>query len=52
MDALSFGWLSSVLSGFVQFLQGATLVTGVSLFGFLLALCCIIIVIRSLLLKG
>lgn len=51
-SALSFDWLVPFLQDFWAFLRGWQLVEGVSMFGFLLALCILIVVIRGLLLKG
>ena len=51
-NPLLFGWLADFLQRFYAFLRAWQLVDGVSMFGFLLGLCFLIIVIRSLLLKG
>lgn len=53
MDSgLTFSWLVPFLEDFWSFLRGWTLVSGVSMFSFLLALCILIVVIRGLVLKG
>lgn len=52
IDPLLFGWLPSFIQYFFGFLRGWTLTTGVTMFGFLLGLCLLVIVIRSMMLKG
>ena len=51
-NPLMFGWLPSFLTLFFGWLRGWQLLPGVSMFGFLLGLCLLIVVIRSMLLKG
>ena len=51
-NPLLFGWLPQFVQSFFGFLKGWQLVEGVSMFGFLLGLCLLIVVIRSMLLKG
>lgn len=47
-----FGWLPSFLNLFFGWLRGWHIMPSVSMFGFLLGLCLLIVVIRSMLLKG
>ena len=51
-NPLLFGWLPVFLDKFFGFLRGWHLTESVTMFGFLLGLCLLIVVIRSLLLKG
>lgn len=51
-NPLLFGWLPSFLTSLWGWLRGWQIVPGVSMFGFLLGLCLLIVVIRSMLLKG
>lgn len=51
-NPLLFGWLPVFLSSFWAFLKGWQIVPGVNMFGFLLGLSLLVVVIRSMLLKG
>lgn len=50
-NPLLFGWLADVVQSFFAFLQGWHLTSSVTMYGFLLALCLLIVAIRGLLLK-
>lgn len=51
-NPLLFGWIPSFFNAFFGWLRGWSITDTVSMFGFLLGLCLLIVVIRSLLLKG
>lgn len=50
-NPLYFSWLPDFLVSFWAYLKGVQLQSGVSLYGFLLAVCLLVVAIRGILLK-